>query len=33
MNDLLLDGMHPNDSGHAIIAEMLIKTIKIKTIK
>jgi len=27
MNDLLLDGMHPNGKGHKIIADMLIKII------
>ena len=25
---LLLDGMHPNDSGHAIIAELLVPVIR-----
>jgi lysophospholipase L1-like esterase len=26
MNDLLLDGMHPNDKGHEIIAKMLLES-------
>lgn len=28
MDDLLLDGMHPNDAGHALVAELLAETIK-----
>jgi lysophospholipase L1-like esterase len=28
LNDLLLDGMHPNDAGQAIIAEHVAKTIE-----
>jgi lysophospholipase L1-like esterase len=27
VNDLLLDGMHPNDKGHRIVADLLIKEI------
>jgi lysophospholipase L1-like esterase len=27
VNDLLLDGMHPNDKGHRIVADLLIPEI------
>ncbi|MBL7650479.1 MAG: hypothetical protein JNK74_30395, partial [Candidatus Hydrogenedentes bacterium] len=27
-NDLLLDGMHPNDRGHALVAELLTPAIR-----
>ena len=27
VNDLLLDGMHPNDKGHRIVADLLINEI------
>ncbi|MBI2481241.1 MAG: SGNH/GDSL hydrolase family protein [Planctomycetia bacterium] len=28
LDDLLLDGMHPNDKGHAIVAEVLVPAIR-----
>ncbi|MEZ5434349.1 MAG: hypothetical protein R3F31_24940 [Verrucomicrobiales bacterium] len=28
VDDLLLDGMHPNDRGHALIAELLTPAIR-----
>lgn len=28
LDDLLLDGMHPNDQGHAIVAELLLPAIR-----
>jgi lysophospholipase L1-like esterase len=27
LNDLLLDGMHPNDAGHALIAKLVIRVL------
>ena len=28
LDELLLDGMHPNDKGHAIIADLLLPAIR-----
>jgi lysophospholipase L1-like esterase len=32
-DDLLLDGMHPNDDGHALIAELLLPVIRAQFVK